>query len=323
MPRKIEISHRTIIFAAVFGIILWLLFTIRDIILQVFVALLITLILNPLVTRLSRYKVPRALSAIIIYLLVVGIIGFALSELIPGLIDQTTDFAVSLPGFVSGIKLPLNLNQTFAQELSAQLSHVPQQLVGFVVSIFSNTLTILSIIIISLYLVIEWPHMEKELENFFGEQKAVSFKNTLRELESRLGGWARGQIALMLIVGLCVYVGLLLIGIPYALPLAILAAFLELVPMLGPIIAAVPAVLVGFNVSPWSGVAVAALSFLVQQVENYVFVPNIMKKSVGLSPVVTLISIIIGFKLAGVPGAILSIPVVISIQSILHSRLTD
>ena len=91
--------------------------------------------------------------------------------------------------------------------------------------------------------------------------------------------------------------------------------------MLGPIVAAVPAVIVGFSVSPWSGVAVAALAFLVQQVENYVFVPNIMKKSVGLSPVVTLLSIIIGFKLAGISGAILSVPVVISIESLLQARL--
>ncbi len=251
-----------------------------------------------------------------------GLLGLSVSELIPGLIEQTTGFASSLPGFVSNVQLPLNLNQTFAQELTNQLSHVPQQLVGFVVSIFSNTLTILTIIIISLYLVIGWPNMEKEIENFFGEQKALAFKTTLRELEIRLGGWARGQILLMLMVGLSMYVGLLLIGVPYALPLAILAAFLEIVPMLGPIIAAIPAVLVGFSVSPWSGVAAGALAFLIQQVENYVFVPNIMKKSVGLSPVVTLISIIVGFELAGVAGAILSVPVVISIESLLHSRFT-
>lgn len=321
MLRKIEISHRTIIFTVLFLMLLWFLYLVRDVILQVFVALLIAIILNPLVTKLSKYKVPRGISAIVIYLILIGILGVSLSGLVPAVIDQTTAFVGILPSYISNFQLPFGLNQTFAQELSAQLGKLPQQIGGFVVSIFSNTLTILSTLIVSLYLVIEWATLENELEHFFGESKANSLKTILRELENRLGGWARGELILMFIVGLSVYVGLLLIGVPYALPLAILAGFLELIPMLGPIVAAVPAVIVGFSVSPWSGVAVAALAFLVQQVENYVFVPNIMKKSVGLSPVVTLLSIIIGFKLAGISGAILSVPVVISIESLLQARL--
>ena len=179
MPRKIEISHRTIIFTVLFLMLLWFLYLVRDVILQVFVALLIAIILNPLVTKLSKYKVPRGISAIVIYLILIGILGVSLSGLVPAVIDQTTAFVGILPSYISNFQLPFGLNQTFAQELSAQLGKLPQQIGGFVVSIFSNTLTILSTLIVSLYLVIEWATLENELEHFFGESKANSLKRRI------------------------------------------------------------------------------------------------------------------------------------------------
>lgn len=286
-------------------------------------ALLITIILNPLVTRLSKYKVPRGISAIVIYALVIGFLTFSLSGLVPALVEQTTEFAKNLPGYIAGIQLPLGIDQSVAQEVSAQLSRLPQQIVSLVLSIFSNTISILTTIIISLYLVIEWGKLEQELENILGESRAETFREIMKNLEMKLGGWARGQLVLMFIVGALTYVGLLILGIPYALPLAILAGLFELIPMMGPIVAAVPSVLIGFSLSPVTGVAVAALAFLIQQLENYVFVPNIMKKSVGISPVITLLALIVGFKLAGVAGAILSVPVVITLQTALAVQLSE
>jgi predicted PurR-regulated permease PerM len=103
-------------------------------------------------------------------------------------------------------------------------------------------------------------------------------------------------------------------GIPYALPLAILAGVLEIIPLLGPIISAVPIALIGFGISPVIGFAVIALSFSVQQIENYLLVPKIMEKSVGVSPIITLLALAIGARFAGVVGAIISIPTVIMLQ---------
>ena len=118
----------------------------------------------------------------------------------------------------------------------------------------------------------------------------------------------------MLLIGLANYIGLLILGVPFALPLAIIAGLLEIVPNIGPIIAAFPAVIVGFGVSPLTGFAVAALAFLIQQIENYVLVPKIMEKQAGLSPIITLLALVIGLKVAGIVGAILSIPIVITTQ---------
>ena len=121
-------------------------------------------------------------------------------------------------------------------------------------------------------------------------------------------------LLLIFMVGFSTYIGLRLLGVPYALPLSILAGLLEIVPYVGPIIAAIPAVIIGFGTSPVIGVATTALAFLIQQIENYIFVPNIMQRSVGLSSLIVLLSLAIGFRLFGVVGAIISIPAVLTIQ---------
>jgi len=133
-------------------------------------------------------------------------------------------------------------------------------------------------------------------------------------LEGRLGGWARGQLGLMLVIAFANYIGLSLLGIPYALPLSILAGLLEIIPYIGPIIAAIPAVVIGFGTSPILGMAVAAMAFLIQQLENYVFVPKIMQKSAGVNPIITLLALAIGFRLAGVIGLLISVPFYIIFQ---------
>jgi len=121
----------------------------------------------------------------------------------------------------------------------------------------------------------------------------------------------------MIIIGLLTFIGLTLLGIDYALPLAIFAGFLEIIPSFGPFISAIPAVLVGLLISPLMALAVIALYFLIQQVENNFIVPQLMAKECGLNPLVTIIALIVGFKLGGVIGAILAVPVVLLIEIIL------
>jgi len=126
----------------------------------------------------------------------------------------------------------------------------------------------------------------------------------------------------MLLVGLLSYVGLLILGIPYALPLAVFAGVLEIIPYLGPIIAAIPAVILGFSVSSFLGFATIALAFLIQQIENYLFVPKVMEKSVGVSPIITLFALSVGFRMAGLVGVIISMPIVITLQLLVQGYLS-
>jgi len=320
MPRKIEISHRTIIFAVLFLISLWFLYYIRDLILELFAALLIMAILNPLVTRLSKLKIPRAISVFIAYLVVFGVFGAALAGIIPPLVEQTTSFANNLPKYLSSLGVGDYINEQITGQLLSQLGAIPGQIIKVGVSVFSNVIAVITVLILAFYLLLARDKLEDQLGLFFGEDKKRELGRIIDLLESRLGGWARGELTLMVLVGVSNYIGLVILGIPFALPLAILSGLLEIIPYLGPVIAAIPGVIIGLSISPLMGLAVAALAFLIQQLENYLFVPKVMEKSVGVSPIITLLALAVGFRIAGVVGVVISVPIVLTVQVLLKEE---
>lgn len=121
----------------------------------------------------------------------------------------------------------------------------------------------------------------------------------------------------MFVIGLGCYIGLTIIGIPYALPLGILAGLLEIVPNIGPVISSIPLAIISFGISPLKGLMTLALILIIHQSENYFLTPRIMQKSAGLSPIITLLALAVGFNLAGVTGAIISVPVVVTLKALL------
>src|SRR3989344_2210733 len=248
MFRKIEISHKTIIFTVFFLVFLWLLYLIRDIILMFFVALLIMAILNPIVSKLSKRKIPRGASA---------------------MVEQTAGFASDLPGYLANLGAG-PFGDQLLKELLSVLATLPAQIVKAFLSFFSNLLSVLTVLILAFYLLLVREKLDQQLGAVFGEDRVRDVGKALDLLEHKLGGWARGQITLMILVGLATYIGLVILGIPFALPLAIVAGLLEIVPYMGPIIAGIPAVIIGLGISPLMALAAAALYFLIQQVENYV-----------------------------------------------------
>lgn len=318
--KKIEISHRTIVFTVAFLAFLWFLYYIRDVILQIFVALLIMTILNPTVSKFNKkLKIPRVASVLIVYLCVFGFISFGMAVAIPPFAEQTTSFANNIPAYIDELSIPDFIANGLTQELASLLGNLPSQFIRLSVSIFSNVLSVFSVFIFALYFLLAREKLDTQLAQLFNDKNIeMKIERAINKLELKLGGWARGQIILMAMVGLLTYIGLSLIGVPYAVPLALLAGILEIIPNIGPFLSAIPAIVVGFGISPLTGIAVAALSILIQQVENYVFVPKVMQKSAGINPIVTLLSLLIGFKVAGIVGAILSVPVVITSKVIVE-----
>lgn len=321
MPRKVEISHRTIVFTVLFLLCLWILYLIRDIILEFFVALLIMAILDPTVTRLGRFKIPRALSVLVVYILAIGLVVFTLGAIIPPLVEQTAAFATGLPKYLENLGVSSLVSDEIIRQILSQIGSLPGQVVKLGLSLFSNVLGVITVLMLAFYLLLTRDKLAESLGFIFGETKRNEAIKLIDTLERQLGGWARGELSLMVLVGAFTYIGLIILGIPFSLPLALLAGLLEIVPYLGPIISAIPAVIIGLGISPIIGLAVAALYFLVQQVENYVFVPKVMEKSVGVSPIVTILALAIGFRLAGVVGVAMSVPVVISIQVLVKRYL--
>jgi len=314
MYKKVEISHKTVIFTTLFLLGLWFLYYVREIILQLFVALLLMTILEPLVGALTRFRVPRSLSVLITYVLAIGLIGGVVALIAPTLAQQTTNFANALPGYLSNIGMNSAIGQDLMGGIMSQLGVIPEKILGFTVSIFSNLISVISVLVFAFYLLLGRDKLQGQLGLLFGESKTHKIWAVIDTLEKKLGKWARGQLVLMFSIGCATYIGLLLIGIPFALPLAILAGLFEIIPILGPIVSAIPAIIIGFGISPLVGIGVLALAFLVNQIENYVLVPKIMEKSVGVSPLIILIAIAIGAKLLGIMGVIISIPFVITLQ---------
>ncbi len=314
---KIEISHRTIIFTIVFLLGLWLLFFIREIIFQLFVAIILMAILNPFVSRLERYHVPRAVSIFLTYFIFIFLITIAVVGIIPPLAEQTTNFANTAPEIIENLGGSVPYGDQVFGGIVSQLSNLPAAIAKYTISIFSNFASIVMILIIAFYLLLSRNKFDRQIGEYFGEQNNKEFNRILGSIESKLGGWVTGQMALMLIVGFATYLGLLLLGIPFALPLAILAGLFELVPYIGPILSMFPAVIIGFGVSPLIGAASIALYILIQQLENYILVPKVMEKSTGVSPIVTLLALAIGLKMAGILGILVAVPVVIVLQIII------
>lgn len=314
MNTKIEISIKTIVFAVVLLSAMWLLFQIRDIVFLIFIAFLLMTAIHPLVVFLERLRLPRVVGILLVYAVVFGFFGVSLIGAVPALVVQSARLAQELPGFVARVLPYWNID---VSTISQQIAPISESVVKVTLGIFSNLVTVVTVLAFTFYFLMERSHADEILRSIVGETAAVQVMTILRAIERRLGSWVRGELLLMSFVGVFCFVGLTILHVEFALPLAILAGLLELVPMIGPTVSAIPAVLVALAVSPFLALSVAALYIIVQQVENNILVPVIMKKSVGFAPIITILALMIGGRLAGVVGAVLSIPVALVIQELL------
>lgn len=166
----------------------------------------------------------------------------------------------------------------------------------------------MSVLILALYISLDWENMKRRGISLLNDPYKTLVKNIISEIEVSIGQWVKGQAILMLTIGSISTVGLLILDVDYAIPLGIAAGMLEVVPLLGPIVATVLAGIVGFTDSYTKGLAVTAMFIIVQQLENNLLVPKIMHKVSGFSPLVILMAMLIGTDLLGVVGALLAIP---------------
>lgn len=312
---KIEVSYRTIIFAVVFLAGLWALIQIRDILFLLFIAFLLMTAIRPLVVILERIRIPRIMSILLVYAVVFGLFGVSLAGTIPLLVTQSTRLITDLPSFAARVLPFWNID---VGTLTRQIAPISENIVKVTVGIFSNIITTLTVLVFTFYFLLERPRASQTLSPLVGESMTNRTLDILRQIERRLGAWVRGELLLMVTIGVLSYIGLSILHVDFALPLAIIAGVLEIVPTIGPIVSAIPAVLVALAVSPFLALTVVALYFIIQQVENNLLVPIVMKKSIGFSPLVTILSVMIGGRFAGVVGAILAVPLVLVLQIIIN-----
>ena len=320
MLNKIEISHRTIIFTALFIAAIWVVFEIRDILLFLFISFILMSAIRPTVDGLEKRRIPSVVSILGMYIIVFGVFGVSLVSTIPSLVVQFTHLAQAFPSFLAKIIPYWNIDMN---AFSQQIAPFSQNLVKLTVSIFSNIITIITVLVFTFYLLLERKNTESLLATFMPNDAAKRVNRLLVKIESRMGAWVQGQLFLMLIIGIFAYIGLTLLKIEFAIPLAILAGLLEIVPTIGPIISSIPAVLIGLAMSPATALFVVILFIFIHQAENTLIVPFVMKRSVGIPPILTIISLMVGGKLAGIAGAVLAVPIVLIIQEIIQEYLVN
>lgn len=313
MPKKIEISHKTIIFTVFFLILLRFLLQIAEILFWLYIAFILMAALKPMVNSLEKYKIPRILAILIIYILILLLIAFAGGSIIPPLVNQTINLLQRLPDYLSAV---MPFISTDLQTITRQIAPIGENLVKLSVGIFNNIVAIFTIFVITFYLLLERKNLDDYLSQLFGGETGNQIISVINKVEERLGDWVRGQLTLLLTIGIITYIGLFLLGVPYALPLAILAGLLEIVPTIGPIFSAIPAIIVAITVSSLHAAFTVVFYIVIQQLENQIMVPMVMRRVVGLPPLVTILALMIGAKIGGIAGAIMAVPVVVTIEAI-------
>ena len=183
-------------------------------------------------------------------------------------------------------------------------------------SFFGGASSAVIAVVISFYLSTQQKGIEKFLHLVLPHEKEQYIIDLWRRAQNKIANWLRGQLALGLSMGVLVFVGLKIIGIKYALILGIVAAVFEIVPFVGPILAAVPAIVLAFLQAPILAFWTAGMFLLAQQFENHVLVPLVMRRLVSMNPVIVILALIFGAKLGGILGALLGVPIMSVIEEV-------
>ncbi len=316
IPAKIEISSRTIIFTVFFLLALKFLWIVKDLIFSLFIALIIVSALKPAVSFLEKKRIPRLIASILVYFIFLFFIGNAVGLIIPPLVSEITYLIKNLPSIIKSIT-PYFSPFFNIELLNQYIPNITNKTLSIIKDMFSNALFIISTLFFGFYLLLEEDVIKRIIAKFYEETEIRPIISIIEKAERRLNAWFWGEVALMAVIGVMTFIGLNLIGMKYALALAVFAGFLEAIPNIGPITSVVPAAIIGFSQSYFLGFANIALYFIIQQLENHLLVPLVMRKAVGLHPIVTLIALIIGGKLAGILGVLLSVPMVLVIETAL------
>jgi predicted PurR-regulated permease PerM len=331
MNFQLDFATKVILRVVLVLLILAFLWVIRDIVIILLLALVLASAMEPMVEYLSRRKIPRSVSVLGAYVVVLGVVALIASLMAPLVVDQFRVLSENLPQYLIEVQARYpNLTLLFG---GANLSNVAQNLFAGAASseqVFSRTLglfnglfAVVTVLVVSFYLVAADRGMKQFIHDLVPPQHQGFIASLIDKIQRKMGLWVVGQIILSFFIFLLTYIGLSILGVQYALFLALLAGLFEVIPYVGPFLSAVPAVFFALIQSPPLVIAVIILYVVIQKTEGYVLVPKVMEKTVGTSPLVVLLSLLIGFKLAGILGLLLAVPLAGAITVVIHELFHD
>lgn len=331
--QTISISTGTFLKAVLIFLGLWFLWFIREIVAIFVVAIMLASLIDPFADWFSKRRIPRGLSVLIVYTILLALASVIVMVLIPIVIEQSGQLIENLSAssasliesfvqfrerhqFLENVTSGL---ESFQQSLNASASSVFTTVKGF----FGGLAALMIVLVLTFYMVVEEDSMRRYFKTFAPVEYQPYLNQLFKKMQDRIGAWLRGQLILGLVVGLAVYIGLKLLGVPYALLLALMAGLFEIIPYVGPILSLIPAAIIGFAQSVVLGLAVVVLYLLIQQIENNVLVPKIMQKVTGLNPILSIAALLVGIKVGGVVGAILAIPLATMAAVVVEDMFKD
>jgi predicted PurR-regulated permease PerM len=319
----------------------------RDVVVQLLIAILLAAAATPIVDRATAprwpWSPPRALAAIVVF--VAALVLFLLGSvvIVATVSHDLIGLATTLPVYATQVQRAIDEFVGRNPELAALLGAIlpetsdilrgaiqlvqASRVLGLASGVFGTALYVVFTFVLALYLTIDGDRVRRYAIEFLPSERRGQALLITERIGLRLGAWARGEALLAAIVGGMTWIGALLIGLPYAAALALVAAVGELVPNLGPIVAAVPLIAFGLLSSPTQAALALLLAVVVQQLENNLIVPRVMGRAVNLHPVVVMLAILSGAELLGIPGALMAVPVAaaasVVITELKHERVSQ
>jgi predicted PurR-regulated permease PerM len=335
--RRVVRAVMTVAFA---GIVFWSMWVARTALIVIYVSVLLAIGFAPVVHSIEHYatssgrrrRVPRWLAILSIYVAIVGAITVIGLLILPPLVRQARDFWYALPGLLERAQTFLIERHVLRARITLEEAvrnapGTPTDAVGTVATaltvVVESILGAVTIFILTFYLLLDSRTLFNGFARLFPHADRPRVEHVAKQISTKISAWLNGQLILAGSIGLSAALGLYLLGVPYFYVLALVAAVGEVIPVIGPILSAVPAVAVAFGVSPQTGLLVLAFWIAQQQVENHLLVPKVMERQVGVSPVIVIAALLIGGAVLGILGAILAVPTAAVIQVVLQELLDE
>lgn len=340
LPRVVVINKLPLLEVLRAGLVLiglgvgcYLLWRVQEVLFLLTLAILLATAIEPLVNRLRRGPFTRGSGVLVVYTVIVVVIGLpayvimpsvasqaaSFSETLPDRLQQLRPYAESLPRPVQGMAVGL-LDNAF-QAVQSPPRPAGDEIVQVGATAAHSLLSFFSVFVLAYYWLVERALIKRVILRTVPARQARDVNSVWMEVEEKLGGWVRGQLILMLAVGVMATLGYIALGLPNPILLGVAAGLLEIIPMLGPFLAFAPAVLVALAIDPTRALFVLAYALVIQQIEGNVLVPRVLGRTVGVSPLTVLLGILVGSTLAGLPGAFLAVPLAGAVQVLLAHLL--
>lgn len=304
-------------------IAIYFLYSIKDVVMVIFVATLLAMAFSPMVDWLSKKRIPRPLGIIIIYLILFIIFFGVIALIIPPLIEEVAQITQHFPALWEKFMQSFSSDGTNPQEseiiyainqglssMKDALASSTSNVFSMIRTVFGNIISFILILVLAFYFLVQEGAIRRAIKYLTPPEYHANVYSIISKMQDRIGRWLRGEMILVLVVGILILIGLKILNVKYFLVLALLAGIMEVIPYVGPFISAVPAVFIAFSDSIWKGLAVIVLYWIVQQMENHIIVPKVMQKAIGLNPIIIILAILIGAKLFGFLGVVIAVPTI-------------